>query len=275
LHLVFPTTDSLALRLAKLCLENKANIEAISFRAMGTNLKDNLSIKSAEVFYKNLLTNFPSCKIRIGFETFSYKSELLESGIPSDKICWAPAPSFYRQKRENIESKTLVLGFLGSARPNKGFENIPRLLQAMSDSGFSFQVIVQKAVYPWPAYTSTLQILSKWEGLIEFIPENISQNALEDLIAKVNVLVMPYRKEDYKIAGSGLLFIASDYSTPILSTKGVAFEWDIVTYSLGSTYSSESEFIDELTEICNSEMTFDFSGYNHNRNLAVREFLLF
>lgn len=274
LHLVFPTSDSLSLRLSKLCLDHNNSIKAISFRAIGVNFKDNLAIKSAELYYKNLLTNFPLCEIRIGFETLAYKSKLLESGIPSDKICWAPTPSHYRLQRKQIEIKPLILGFLGSARPNKGFEDIPRLLQVLSNSGLSFQAIVQKAVYPWPEYNLTLEKLTKWKASIKFIPENISQGELEELIAKVSILVMPYRVNDYIIAGSGLLFIASDYSVPVLATKGVAFEWDILTYSLGSVYSSEQEFIDKLAEISNSKITFDFSRYNYDRNMAVKKFCL-
>ena len=274
LHLLFPTSDSLSLRLSRLCLNHSNSIKAISFRAIGVNFKDNLAIESAELYFKNLLTDFPLCEIRIGFETFAYKSKLLEFGIPSDKICWAPTPSFNRLQRNQNEIKPLILGFLGSARPNKGFEEIPRLLQVLSNLDLSFQAIIQKAVFPWPEYNLTLEKLTKLKANIRFIPENISQGELEELIAKVSVLVMPYRVNDYIIAGSGLLFIASDYSVPVLATKGVAFEWDILTYSLGSVYDSEKEFIDKLTEISNSKKIFNFSRYNYDRNIAVKKFCL-
>jgi hypothetical protein len=273
INLVFPTADSLSLRLSRYCLKKEIQIESIAIRAIGVKFKDIFKINDSEIFYKNLIKDFPNCDVRIGYETTVYKIELLKSGIKPSSICWAPIPSFSISKLVKGNDRKYTLGFLGTARPNKGFENIPLLVEALSESETYFIAQVQKAVYPWPEYLYALEKLEQMSSFVEVLPENISYSSLQKLMSNIDVLILPYNVIDYQVAGSGLLFMAADYGVPVLATKGVAFEWDICEYSLGMVFQGLNEFNQKIRILMESKNVYDFQRYNSDRNSAIKEFL--
>lgn len=266
------TADSLALRFVNLCLQKGIKLHSIAIRSIGVAFKDPLKINSAEIFYKKLIETYPKCDIKIGYETEVYKNILLKSGVQSNKIFWAPVPS---RKRIRVISPVsrLSLGFLGTARPNKGFDDIPNLIDALIDNKIEFIAKIQKAVFPWPDYFETLEKLYEFKDNVTIISENISQKTLEKLLATTDILILPYNTNDYRIAGSGLLFMAADYKIPTLAKKGVAFEWDINNYRLGKTYSTINDFVHQIQIISQHKIEFGFEEYNADRNRAILNFL--
>jgi len=272
INIVLTTADSSALRFVERCLHKGLRIRSISIRSIGVSFKDPFKIYSAENFYNQLIAKYPKCDIKIGYETEPYKNVLLEKGIPSKHVFWTPVPA-RKKVRVSTDRLELSLSFLGTARPNKGFDDIPILIEALINENLNFIAKVQKAEYPWPKYLNSLNKLYRYEDCVEILPENISQKTLEYMIATTDILVLPYNPNDYVVAGSGLLFMAADFNVPILAKAGVAFEWDIKSYVLGNTYNTLNDFIEQIRVISNSKINFGFEKYNSERIQATNKFL--
>lgn len=272
INLVFPTLDSLAFRLVERCLKRGIPIKKVSFR-LGSGYKDNFKIDDIEIRLRKLITNFPECDIKLGYETFTHKQSLLNHGLDSTYLFWAPAPSSTKDATSKKDLHNLTLGFLGVARPNKGFVEIPKLLRSLISHDISFTAILQEAMYPWSEYVNTIQELKNFSRILTILPANISEQELESVFKSIDVLVLPYNTEDYYLAGSGLLFDAADLHIPIITKKGVAFEWDITEYSLGLTYSNSEDFVLGIKHLLSTENNFKFKKYNYDRNLAIAAFL--
>ena len=273
ISLVFTTADSLALRLIELCLRRNILLKQVVIRTMGVNFKDNLAINDPNLFYRRLIQDYPECKIVLGFETIPYRLELIKFGIDPNRIFWSPVPSVPRKLNSARVNQYFTLGFLGTARPNKGFEAIPLLVKHLIAENLQFKAVIQEAIYPWPNYFKALNELKSFPEYVEILPANISTSELENLMMDIDAVILPYNVYDYKIAGSGLLFAASDFSVPVIATRGVAFEWDIHQYSLGYTYANINEFLDSVKKVKDKLETYGFQQYNFARNKAIKTFL--
>lgn len=272
INLVFPTLDSIAFRLVERCLRRGIPIEKVSFR-LGSGYKDNFKVDDIEIRLRKLITNFPECDIKLGYETFTHKQSLLNLGLDSTCLFWAPAPSYTKDAASKKDLHKFTLGFLGVARPNKGFVEIPKLLRSLIVNNIPFTAITQEAMYPWSEYVNTIQELKNFSRVLTILPANISEQEFENVFKSIDVLVLPYNTEDYYLAGSGLLFDAADLHIPTITKKGVAFEWDITEYSLGFTYTNSEDFISIIKHFLSNENNFKFKKYNSDRNLAIAAFL--
>lgn len=271
--LVFPTTDSLAIRLLELCLSKGIMIDGASLRTIGVESKDGFSVEKVENKFAELINNYPKCNIILGFETMPYMNILIDNGIPKSRITWAPVPHEKNNNLPKFKNRVFTIGFLGTARPNKGFESIPSLINALTSKGIQFHAIAQEAVYPWQSYSKALNTLLNTFSNIEIIPANLSDHQFQKVFSGIDLLVLPYKLENYIVAGSGLLFTAADLHIPTLAKKGVAFSWDISEYNLGYLYSDVDEFVKSILHCIKNSDSFEFSRYNSDRNKHFANFM--
>jgi hypothetical protein len=264
--------DSLAFRLVERCLNQGVKIKKICFR-LGPNYKDNFKVIDIENRLEELIAKFPDCDITLGYETVTHKKILLDNGLKSDYLYWTPAPPAKKYVKNKIDSQVLTLGFLGVARPSKGFVEIPELLKSLIYNQISFKAIAQEAIYPWAEYRNTVRELVNFSGTVTILPANISEQELESVFKTIDVLILPYNIDVYKLAGSGLLFAAADLNIPILTKKGVAFEWDIKEYSLGFVYENPEDFAEKISHLLTDKNNYGFELYNSDRHLAIKAFL--
>jgi len=272
INLVFPTMDSIAFRLVERCLKQNIQIKRVCFR-LGSGYKDNFKIDYIERRLQQLITEFPECDIALGYETITHKQSLLNHGLESDYLYWTPAPPSNKYIENKKDLRMFTLGFLGVARPNKGFVEIPELLKSLSSHDIAFKAIAQEAIYPWDEYKKAIQELGNFLNILTILPANISEQELENVFKSIDILILPYNTENYKLAGSGLLFAAADLSIPTLTKKGVAFEWDINEYSLGFTYENLEDFVKKIKYLSTNKNNYGFKSYNTDRNVAIRTFL--
>ena len=271
--LVFPTTDSLAIRLLELCLSKRILIDGASLRTIGVESKDGFSIKKVENKFAELIHGYPNCNIILGFETIPYRNILIQNGIPKSRIAWAPVPHNHNSYIPKSNNRVFTIGFLGTARPNKGFESIPDLINALTSKGIQFRALAQKAVYPWQSYTKALDTLLNTSANVEIIPANLSDHQFQKVFRSIDLLVLPYKIENYIVAGSGLLFTAADLHIPTLAKNGVAFSWDISNYNLGFLYTNTDEFVKSIERCIKKLDSFEFTRYNSDRNTHFANFM--
>lgn len=279
-RIVFPTLDALGLRFSAKILGNpKFNVDLISLRLTGAEKRGSLSITNGELVLKSLCKKFPG-KIRIGYEVKSYEKRLLDFGVNSNVTYWAPMPHIERISNLNTTTTNATvkyrIGFLGSARKNKGFDEIPSMLASIISAGIDFQAFIQLPKFEWFQGNKTITRLnSEFKNYITFVPSASSKELIDNTIASMDLLILPYTVADYKYAGSGILFIASDFKVPVVTNSKMAFAWDIENFGIGITYNDNIEIPQTLVK-CHSKKTSELiDSYNIARNLANKQFLSF
>lgn len=274
--LVFPTTDSLSFRLIeKLSKLKYLNISRICVRITGAEKRGIFGVNNSE-FRLSIIEKTAKFKLIIGVETDIYKQKFnainLNSKIP---LFWAPMPSINRHIESKLSNNSLIqIGFLGSARRDKGFEDIPHILRVFEQNKVNFHATIQKPIFEWNNSEKIIQeINSDFGQKVTWLSGGISRYYIDEAMSKMNWLCLPYHAGPYEYAGSGIMFIAADLFVPIIANKKVAFAWDLDIFELGITYQKFEDLTLDLLKINNDNLKSKFINYNLARNKANRVFL--
>lgn len=275
--LIFPSIDGLGLHFLKRCLRKRIPINKVVIRTLQAERRGMFSIPNLVSFVENLVLNSPDLDIRIGFEVARVGENLRMSSQVSSQIFWSPIPSCQKISwRDSNESKsTMRIGFIGAARKLKGFENIPTIIQSLVSSGKKFEFYVQLAAEEWEGYRDILRKIQEIGDEIIFLEGGCSDELLLQTISKLDCLILPYFVEEYRYAGSGLLFHAADFGVPVVSMHGVGFDWDIQQFSLGLLCNSTEEISDQVKILDYNIFQSTIKNYNIVRNEITKGLLNF
>jgi hypothetical protein len=270
LSFILPSADGLTLRIIQRIIELGYPVQSVHIRTLAAESRGIYGIDDFPRYFLNLQQSNPKIEFKVGWESHVIAQGLLESGIKSGDIYWAPMPTS-RETTYKLLNSPLKIGFLGAARKNKGFELIPRILNILV--GSNMVVYVQLASQPWPGYSDILLQIENQSQNIKFIKGGIAHIDLLQIIASVDVLILPYSFLQYEKMGSGILYQGADHLVPSISFKQLGFSWDIEHFGIGATINDLSE----LKEILNSKNVLTWRAniekYNAQRNVAVDSFL--
>ena len=277
-NIVIPTLDGLGLHFVLKALRLFPDkVECISLRITGAERRGIFGFVNSSEIFKLICEKFPD-KLHLGFEVKRYETKLLEDGISKKNIFWAPMPHILRGPKAHADKELMhqpiSLGFLGSARPNKGFDDIPKILDSLKAKNIIFTALIQLPKFEWPEFRQTYNKLQKNHlNVVRFINSSISKEDLDRKISAVDLVVLPYRFHNYQLAGSGILFLAADYKVPVASTNNLAFCWDIERFKIGFTFEDASDFSAKLKYFSTTSLNSNFEHYNDSRNVANLKFL--
>lgn len=278
IRLVFPTIDGLGIRLSRFILNNKKyNVDFICMRVVGAEVRGAFGVLNSTEVITSLSMSHQS-KLRIGFETKAMEDLFVNSPKNLKEFYWAPMPSVVRCKESTVGNlsaiKGLKLGFLGSARKNKGFEDIPRVLSALKEAEILFHAFIQKPIFYWPNSNKVMDILlQEHPGHVSFLEGSSKKELIDAHISQMDLLILPYNATDYQYAGSGILFIASDFKVPVATFHNLGFTWDIENFNQGivfSTYQDLAKILKSFNPKIYNDWIYD---YNISRNSANNSFL--
>ena len=279
ISIIVPTLDGLGLRFVEEILKKyHNNISLVSLRVTGAERRGVFGVPNSLEVLKKLIKLYPN-KIHLGYEVKALESIMKSREIPHETIYWAPMPHVVRIKQvsTNKPSKAnpeIKLGFLGSGRPNKGFDKIPDMLDELKLKKIKFKAFVQLPKFKWNEFENTLsKLIQKHSQTVIFLDSGISKLILDQSIADMDLIVLPYRLENYKIAGSGILFLACDFRIPVATTAGLAFSWDIEQYQLGFTFTDATDFCNRVKFLDRLNLHSQIDIYNEARNKANSAFL--
>lgn len=273
--IIFPTTDPLCVKLSEIILAFR-NLPSIVllFRITGVETRGDLaSHKELETLSKLSQTHWNS--IRFGVETNGFSTLLQSHGIHSSKIYWSPW--FQRRPKEVpfLNQHQFNIGFLGTAKKRKGFEQIPYILNELRRSNIDFKALVQKASYPWDSYALTISKLStEFNNEVEFLPADLPLNELINFIGMSQLLILPYEPTSYEKNASGLLYHAADAYVPVIARSGVGFESEIVENNIGFIYHDVVDIPELITRVKTTNFNQYFVRYNNLRDVASYDFYL-
>lgn len=275
--LVFPSIDGLGLHFLKRCLRKNIPIKQIVLRTLQAEGRGMFSVPNLILFVEDLILNSPVLDVRVGFEVDRVGSNLKSSSKSISRILWSPIPSTKSTSwRDSGKSESVTrIGFLGAARKLKGFENVPKIISSIASSGERFEFYVQLAAEEWTGYQDILKAFRNSGIEVIFLEGGCSDELLLQTISILDFLVLPYYVEEYRFAGSGLLFHAADFGVPVISLLGVGFDWDIQEFSIGVLCDTYEEIPGLLQSLDRNTYSKSIIEYNLARNKATTELLNF
>jgi glycosyltransferase involved in cell wall biosynthesis len=162
-----------------------------------------------------------------------------------------------RQKHETRGAVTagtpLLLGFLGGARADKGYGELPGIAHRLcAQFGLRVKCLVQ-TMSPHELYYSKAdnEALAKWPN-VALLPSNLSDESLMKHIAECDALVLPYSLGTYEFRGSAMLFDALSLGVPVIGRAGTGFGESIDSHGLGRTFSTVDELVVHIADILSS-----------------------
>jgi glycosyltransferase involved in cell wall biosynthesis len=111
----------------------------------------------------------------------------------------------------------------GPLRPDKGALDLPALIAALDfPEGKKFALIVQRSHHPdW--LTSYFQNASL-HPRVHVVEHELSDTTLHRSMAEADIILLPYRREDYAVRISSVLTEAVLHARPVLVTAGIAMQ---------------------------------------------------
>jgi hypothetical protein len=147
-------------------------------------------------------------------------------------------------------------------------------LDSLKNLQVNFLAFIQLPKFEWVEFKLTYNKLIKDHSeSIQFIDGGISKDTLDQTINTVDLVVLPYKLENYQLAGSGILFLAADFKVPIAATKNLAFSWDIEVFKLGFLFEDAIDFSLRLKSFIGNSVDLNLEQYNNNRIDANLKFL--
>jgi len=246
---VLPSADLLTtLALLDIAMEMRAQAPRIALRFI--NVFENQAGGALKpILWRHLLKALElSTSLRIGVETRAYLSTLPSALLPYASLVVYPPSAFadlHATKQPDDVSKNMV-GILGSARPDKGFEDVPRVVELARREGLGLRFLVQKSARPWGAsYLKTVDQLERMPEVV-LLDGALSRSEILEAVGRCSALLMPYDPSVYALRGSAMVMEAADHGLLSIARAGSAFAHDVVADGVGFAYGSESELIDAL-----------------------------
>jgi glycosyltransferase involved in cell wall biosynthesis len=211
--------------------------------------------------------------LRITSETENYRLSLAKY-LTNSGICEYPiVPKTIKIK----SSKKIVIGFLGSARADKGFEEIQKIIPIVKSTNLVKDVnfFVQESTISWGIrYDETLNLLRQFSST-RILPGYISDQEMNEVLSSCTMLLLPYNSQTYAYRGSAMLFEAADSNIPIIAPAGTGMGTTIRRFGIGATYSNIAEIpvaIKYVSSLSQEEISMRFKIYNNFRNSTLRKF---
>jgi hypothetical protein len=272
--LLFPTMDTLSIALVQHLLRKSIQVNRIALRYIGAQDRGVLS-------YENSLETIISLSsknqnIIIGHETLSQRDYLLNSGASSNSLLWAPVPPLFanlkKTSKGHSQNLPIFVGFPGGSKLRKGFDHIPEIMVASQNFDINCIFVFQSAKYLWEDYSITLERIHSSKVPYIMYDSELNPLEFENLMKKLDVIVMPYSPESYNNQGSAIYFQAADMNIPVFVPDQLSLSLEIVRYNTGVAYENFEDLIYKI--VTNSKMNnFDFSNFRKIRLKQNKIFL--
>ncbi len=188
--------------------------------------------------------------IHLAFETSSLKAFLGSTGTV------VPYP--LSQSSENKNKKCQIF-LVGSARREKGFDQMPAFAESLAKHLPQYKLILQQSTTPWAGYSDTLERLNSLENVV-VLPAFLERDELDSVLYSTAITILPYESSSYKLRGSAALFESVENNIPVVAYSDVGFASDIVRFHLGLVAQGQNDLmrcVRQMTSSSVNEMGFN------------------
>lgn len=157
-----------------------------------------------------------------------------EVGLHADLFPYLLAPpveAYAKPPRcEAAAAAPMVFGFVGGARNEKGFYRLPAILQELTTTpGYDrtrASFLIQstgRTVQADQAIAEVIKTINALDVSATFIDGVLDDAGYAHMMRQIDVLLLPYQGQRYKLSGSGILNEAIVSAKPVIATAGLSF----------------------------------------------------
>tara|TARA_B100000035_G_C20951870_1_gene532329 strand:+ start:203 stop:1066 length:864 start_codon:yes stop_codon:yes gene_type:complete len=205
-------------------------------------------------FYLKKLKKKLNSKIFLYTED-GFKKDLISKEIGSPKLVNTTTPIFNFYKRD-FTPKKHIIGFIGEARANKGFNLIPKLIQSLNQNKNNFEFLIQFSGTDnnTKKASEILFDLSKNQKNIKIVNKYCDYQEYRNILKDITIMPFMYDVEHMNNTNSGIIYSCiSNEIIPIIPTNCDYLKKILVKDSFKEAIDFQ-EFSKNITEIiCNYE----------------------
>lgn len=273
LHLVFPTLDYMGIQLIRL-IEGHLSGLTIHVRRMGSETRSPFSTGEELANFIKLVESATKNTIQLGIPTLGLLDEIKKKCTKPDQIHWSPLPpSLTKNSQRRNEKSVLNIGFPGTAKKSKGYSKIPKILNRLASEGIYVNVFLQKAMYPWNGYQETRSKIFSSSQSIHELESVLSVDEYQLLLNQLDLIFLPYERDAYLNADSGILYEAADLSIPIFCAEKLGFSDEAFLNGIGFEINENETMKKQIANAMSDQTQINLNDYNKKRSEAVDEFL--
>ena len=268
-NFLFPTSDPLTFLFINKLIQ--INSKAKFFvRLVGAESRGSLG--DSRIYESILRSGITESQLRIGYEVENYKNYLVQSGISKKSLLLAAPP--LRNLGPKLNSKKIIVGFLGMAKERKGFELIPEIIRELNSNGIYPTIHVQGTIFPWEKYQKVMDSIkflrSNSLNDIQVYEQDLSPDELSEIISLCTTVILPY-DSSYINFGSALFYQCIERDTPVITNAEVGFANDVIKYQLGGAFRNTNEIPNLILNLRSTKANFE--NYRNLTHKWTREFL--
>ena len=182
----------------------------------------------------------------------------------------APPPAI---KRESVENKEKIFGFLGGAKKRKGFLEIPQIIMRIDAVTKNAKYLVQQSPFNWEGYETILDSLKQIKS-VKLLNCVLSNKDFFYSISQCSFIVAPYDGNSYSSGGSSIFYYAADFYIPTITYEDLPFSEDIIEFECGIVINKNLDFDEKMfSKLSRQKLINGLVKYNEYRNVNNRSFL--
>ncbi len=273
IHLVFPTLDYMGIQLIGL-IEKYLSGLTIHVRRMGSETRSPFSTGEEFASLIKLVDSAVNNSIHLGIPTLGLLNEVRQKCRKPDQIHWSPLPPNSTKKSQHrTRNKVLNIGFPGTAKKSKGYSEIPKILNQLEEEGISVNVFLQKALYPWSDYLETRSKIFSSNHSIQELESVLSIDEYQFVLNQLDLIFLPYERDAYLNADSGILYEAADLRIPIFCPDNLGFSDEAFLNGFGFNINSSETMTELVAKAMSDQTQNNLNEYNNKRREALEVFL--
>lgn len=249
--------------------------------------------------YKYLCRKFPKNNPNINY--FTDSNELAYEYKKSSNIELNVLPVMAKTDHDFIKKdfdnrKILNISYLGCARNDKGFFNIPSIIKRINKMSSDFEIVFNiQASLPGTDYMEkscaealdeiNLLMKSSSSKKINLYRDQLNDSDYESLLLSSDLILLPYTGESYKVQTSGILIEAMANGIPCIVPKNTWMDKEIEKTFGGMIFdpikhddiaTSVEKLINKYAEIYkNAQSSMNIVRQNHGPVAQTNELLRF
>lgn len=207
-NFLFHTIDTKTF--VELCIELNQfytnNKIIIVYRRDPRELENSFNIVKRLIDQKKIVLLTDSKKIKNFFKEKKINTQLINIPIIIKK------KNFFNPK------KKFKLGYLGDARHEKGFFNLPKLVKKIDTNKYPLLIQSNSNGYDLNNYRTAMRKLKKINN-VHFVNESLSEEKYKNIFKSLDLIIIPYIQDYYLYRTSGIFFESIYSEIPAIVTQ--------------------------------------------------------
>ena len=166
-----------------------------------------------------------------------------------------PIYNFYNRKIISNSNKQFTLGFLGESRNEKGFSQLPFLLEEIYKKKNDFKFIIQLSdtIYPETEHArNTIINLAKYNKKIIIHHGFLNFLNWRRFLKKIDIMPIIYQKSYTDSVASGLFYSCISNEIPMIIPKNTLYMKNLLSYKGFHEAETMHEYAEQLYKISNN-----------------------